>query len=121
MLWFQIIDKYLWTRLTKVCSHAEILKLREMRKKTLTHIRFGTTTGFLTELDNGEFAIEVPCYFDHEEKVRTIFHELAHWIDLILNESLDHGKNWEKYVTALGYPEEVEREEKLRELRHETP
>lgn len=114
MLWFQIIDKYLWTRLTQVCSVEQILKLREMRPKTLVHIRFGMTSGFLTELDAGKFAIEVPCGGEHEERTRTIFHELAHWIDLTLNDTLGHGENWEKYVTALGFPEEVEREARLR-------
>jgi hypothetical protein len=116
VLWFQIIDKYLWTRLTQVCSVDQILKLREMRPKTLTRIRIGNTTGFLTEFDDGQFAIEAPCG-DYEERTKTIFHELAHWVDLTLNDSLNHGEQWEKYVTALGFPEEVVRQRELTEQR----
>lgn len=112
MLWFQIIDKYIRTRLCIVCSVKEIKDLLALRKKNLKQIQIGATTGFLNYIDDGTYTIEAPCN-DRIELERTIFHEVAHWIDVTLHGKTDHGEAWQKIVTALGYPEEVERDKEL--------
>ena len=117
MSWMWYLDRSL-EKLRTIYPDTTVDRLIRLRQQRLRTIRIGATTGFLTEEEGGCYAIEAPCH-DQIELERTIFHEFAHWIDAMLHETLDHGEEWRKIVTALGYPEEVVREDELNGRRQE--